>query len=198
ESNERLHFGDGHVRGIPLNRALQPVVRVSQRQALAFCKWLSAKTGKKCTLPTEQQWEWAALFGKCDEKGYAGKDFGKLANLADKSYLTKYANGEMPQWRPSITSSDDGARVSADVGKYTPNAAGVHDMIGNVAEWTTTSWKAPKGTGVPPQLVAKGGSWRDRPKTATPFSKVPGRSQMRFVDVGFRVIIDQADEGLQP
>jgi len=198
ESNERLHFGDGHVRGIPLNRPLQPVVRVSQQQALAFCNWLSGKIRNKCTLPTEQQWEWAALFGKCDEKGYAGKDFGKLANLADKSFLMKYANGEMPQWRPSVLNSEDGARVSADVGKYAPNEAGVHDMIGNVAEWTTTSWKPPKGISVAPQLVAKGGSWRDRPKTATPFSKMPARREMKFVDVGFRVIIDQADAALQP
>jgi len=68
ESNERLHFGDGIARGFPLNRPLQPVVRISRKQALAFCQWLSEKTGKKCTLPTEEQWEWAALFGKCDEK----------------------------------------------------------------------------------------------------------------------------------
>ena len=191
ESNERLHFGDGIVRGFPLNRPLQPVVRISQTQAMAFCKWLSAKTGKKCTLPTEEQWEWAAVFGKCDEKGYAGKDFSKLANLADKSYRFKYANArEMPHWRPAVLDSEDGARVSTDVGKYAPNAAGVYDMIGNVAEWTTTGWKPPKGVIVPPQLVAKGGGWRDRPKTATPFSKMPARGGMKFVDVGFRVIIE--------
>ena len=190
DSNERLHFGDGIVRGFPLNRALQPVVRISQTEAMAFCKWLSDKTGKKCTLPTEEQWEWAAVFGKSDEKGYAGKDFSKLANLADKSYLTKYANGEMPLWRPSVPDSEDGARVSTEVGKYAPNAAGLYDMIGNVAEWTTTGWKPPKGIIVPPQLVAKGGGWRDRPKTATPFSKMPARAAMKFVDVGFRVIIE--------
>jgi len=190
ESNERLHFGDGIIRGFPLNRPLQPVVRISQTQAMAFCKWLSAKTGKKCTLPTEEQWEWAALFGKCDEKGYVGKDFSKLANLADKSYLTKYANGEMPLWRPADVDSDDGVRVSTDVGKYAPNAAGVYDQIGNVAEWTTTSWTPPKGSTAPPQVVAKGGGWRDRPKTATPFSKMPARGGMKFVDVGFRVIIE--------
>ncbi|MDP6542785.1 MAG: SUMF1/EgtB/PvdO family nonheme iron enzyme [Phycisphaerae bacterium] len=190
DSNERLHFGDGTVRGFPLNKPLQPVVRISQAQALGFCKWLSAKTGKKCTLPSEAQWEWAAVFGKCDENGFAGKDFSKLANLADKSYLTKYANGEMPLWRPSVLNSEDGARVSTEVGKYAPNAAGVYDMIGNVAEWTTTAWKAPKGATAPPQLVAKGGGWRDRPKTATPFSKMPARGEIKFVDVGFRVIIE--------
>ncbi|MBC8373800.1 MAG: SUMF1/EgtB/PvdO family nonheme iron enzyme [Planctomycetes bacterium] len=191
ESNERLHFGDGIARGFPLNRPLQPVVRISQTQAMAFCKWLSAKTGRKCTLPTEEQWEWAAVFGKCDERGYAGKDFSKIANLADKSYRFKYANSrEMPHWRPAIVGSDDGARVSTDVGKYAPSAAGVYDQIGNVAEWTTTSWAAPKGITAPPQLVAKGGGWRDRPKTATPFSKMPARGAMKFVDVGFRVIIE--------
>jgi formylglycine-generating enzyme required for sulfatase activity len=190
DSNERLHFGDGIVRGFPLNRPLQPVVRISQTQAMAFCKWLSQKTGKNCTLPSEAQWEWAALFGKCDEKGYAGKDFSKLANLADKSYLMKYASSEMPMWRPCILASEDGFRVSADVGKYSPNAAGVYDQIGNVAEWTTTAWKEPSGAAAVPQLVAKGGGWRDRPKTATPLSKMPAVAGMKFVDVGFRVIIE--------
>jgi len=190
ESNERLHFGDGIARGFLLNRPLQPVVRISQREALAFCEWLSKKTGKKCTLPTEEQWEWAALFGKCDENGYAGKDFSKLANLADKSYHFKYASGDMPLWRPAVLSSEDGARVSTNVGTYAPNEAGVHDLIGNVAEWTTTAWKPPQGTSAPPHVVAKGGSWRDRPKTAALFSKMPARPEMKFVDVGFRVIIE--------
>jgi len=191
DSNERLHFGDGIVRGFPLDGPQQPVVRVSQRQALEFCEWLSEKTGKKCTLPTERQWEWATLFGGCDEQGYAGKDFSTLANLADKSYHFKYANtGEMPLWRPAAFNSEDGARVSTNAGTYAPNEAGVYDLIGNVAEWTTTTWKPPQGTGGPPRVVAKGGGWRDRPKTATPFSKMPARPEMKFVDVGFRVIIE--------
>jgi formylglycine-generating enzyme required for sulfatase activity len=189
DSNERLHFGDGIVRGFALNGPRQPVVRISQRQALEFCKWLSEKTGRNCTLPTEEQWEWAAVYGNCDEKGYAGKDFSSLANLADKSYLVKHANGEMPQWRPSVLTSEDGARVSTDVGKYAPNEAGIYDLIGNVAEWTTTVWTPPKTASYPPQVIAKGGGWRDRPKTATPFSKMPVRPGMKFVDVGFRVVI---------
>ena len=190
ETNERLHFGDGIVRGFPLNQPLQPAVRISQQQALGFCEWLSEKTGKTCTLPTEAQWEWAALFGKCNETGYAGKDFSKFANLADKSYLLKHASGEMPMWRPAVLDSEDGARVSARVGTYAANEAGVHDLIGNVAEWTKTSWNPPGGSSAPRQVVAKGGSWRDRPKTATPFSKMPARSEMKFVDVGFRVIVE--------
>ncbi len=190
ESNERLHFGDGIVRGFPLNKPLQPVVRVSQQQAMAFCRWLSVKTGKHCTLPTEEQWEWAALFGKCDESGYAGKDFSKVANLADRSYLLKHASGEMPMWRPAALNAEDGARVSAKVGTYAPNEAGVYDLIGNVAEWTTTAWTPPKGSSAPPQVIAKGGSWRDRPKTATPFTKMPALAGMKFVDIGFRVIIE--------
>jgi formylglycine-generating enzyme required for sulfatase activity len=190
ETNERLHFGDGIVRGFPLNHPLQPVVRISQRQALAYCHWLSEKTGRKCILPTEEQWEWAAVFGKCDERGYADKDFSKLANLADKSFLLKYASGEMPLWRPAVLYAEDGARVATRVGTYAPNAAGVYDLIGNVAEWTTTAWKPPTGASGPPQVVAKGGGWRDRPKTATPFSKMPARPEMKFVDVGFRVIVE--------
>ena len=95
--------------------------------------------------------------------------------------------------RPSGKSrfgAEDGARVSTDVGAYSPNEAGVCDLIGNVAEWTMTAWKPPAGTSAPPQVVAKGGGWRDRPKTATPFSRMPARPEMKFADVGFRVIIE--------
>ena len=46
-------------RGTPLNRPDQPVVRVSWARAMAFCDWLSKKTGKRFALATEAQWEYA-------------------------------------------------------------------------------------------------------------------------------------------
>ena len=185
EVSQFLHFSGGE-RGTNLNQPLQPVVRISQIEALAFCRWLSDETGHQFTLPSEEQWEWAARFGKCDPDGLDGKDFSKLANLADKTYYT-HGNVAVPLTRRiSVANIDDGFQVSAPVGRFAPDSAGLHDMIGNVAEWTASKWKpADKNDS---QVVARGGSWQDIPYRARPGSRAPYRPEMKVVDVGFRVI----------
>ncbi|MCX6996393.1 MAG: SUMF1/EgtB/PvdO family nonheme iron enzyme [Kiritimatiellaeota bacterium] len=186
ERSEFWHF-DGGARGSPVNEPLQPVVRISQIQAAAFCRWLTEKTGRRFALPSEEQWEWAARFGKCDPDGWAGKDFSKLANLADKTY---YVRGDplVPFRRIAVENVDDGYRVSAPVGRFAPNEAGLYDMTGNVAEWTTSQWKPAEKNDL--HVVARGGSWQDIPYRARPASRVPYRPEMKVVDVGFRVIAE--------
>jgi hypothetical protein len=57
--------------GPKLNLPGQPVVRVSQREAMAFCRWLSEKIGQNVTLPAEAQWEYACRAGT-DEPMFFG------------------------------------------------------------------------------------------------------------------------------
>ena len=59
-------------RGHPLNRPEQPVIRVSWERAMAYCKWLSKKTGKTFTLPTEAQWEFVCGAGSAWGAGLPG------------------------------------------------------------------------------------------------------------------------------
>ena len=73
-------------RGYPANMDSQPVVRVSWQEANEFCKWLSEKTGKKFSLPTEAQWEWAAKAGT-DQPFWWSPNLGKAA-AADNGRLT--------------------------------------------------------------------------------------------------------------
>jgi len=187
EHTEFLHFNGGRERGSELNTPKQPVLRISQLEAKAFCRWLSLETGRRCSLPTEEQWEWAARFGKSDENGFKGKDFSTLANLADVQFSK--VRGPMPRWRFTVPRIDDGAKVSTRVGRYKPNEAGLYDMIGNVAEWTSSRWRADDKQDR--HVVARGGSWQDVPYRARPASRTPYRPEMKVIDVGFRVIVEE-------
>jgi formylglycine-generating enzyme required for sulfatase activity len=156
-NREFREFRAQHLSGIFKDETLdlerQPVVRVSWQDAAAFCNWLSerdklpaayvqrgnrfelvepATTGYR--LPTEAEWEFAARFdgSRAVRKYPWGNDLpvpAKAGNWGDASaiYLTPV----------TISGYDDGHRVAAPVGSYASNALGLHDMGGNVLEWTT-------------------------------------------------------------
>ncbi|MCP5120333.1 MAG: SUMF1/EgtB/PvdO family nonheme iron enzyme, partial [bacterium] len=74
-------------RGYPVNEPDQPVVRISQNQAVEFCRWLSERTGLPFKLPTETQWEWAARAGTETPFHFGAMQtrFDQHANMADRS-----------------------------------------------------------------------------------------------------------------
>jgi formylglycine-generating enzyme required for sulfatase activity len=194
-----------HHLGWPLNHPKQPVVRVSQQEAAAFCRWLSRKTGEKVTLPTEAQWEYACRAGSAAGLSYGDldADFSKLANMADATIrqLAYDTDGRhTADLLPRDARFDDRALVTAEVGSYRPNAWGLHDMHGNVWEWTRTAYKAyPYGEGdgrnrlaAGDRSVARGGSWQDRPKRCRSAFRLSYPVWQKVHDVGLRVVCEVA------
>ena len=187
-----------------------PLIRVSWQEALEFCAWLAQKTGKKVTLPTEAQWEWACRAGSGGPFSYGdlNTDFAKLANLGDRSLKLLAVKGVNPQpiknpdkfWAfvPKDERFDDGVLHLANVGNYQPNAWGLKNMHGNVAEWTRSAYQPyPYNPAVAEKMdepngkkSVRGGSWYDRPIHARSAFRQAYPAWQKVYNVGFRVIVE--------
>ncbi len=195
--------------GYPLNEPKQPVVRISYREAVAFCKWFSERSGNVFTLPTEAQWEWACRAGAntAFSFGDLDADFSRHANLGDiklKEFAACTADGNYTRarilpnpnkyddWIPRDNRFNDKGFVSTAVGQYQSNAWGLHDMHGNVWEWTRSSYRPyPYDAGKPAaddKITVRGGSWYDRPKRCTSGHRLAYRQYQKVFNVGFRVV----------
>ena len=169
-----------------------PVVRISQQQAEAFCKWLSEETGLTCSLPTEEQWEWACRAGSSSK--HPAREL--------KPNSINIAGEEFSSWWPHRYQEgySDGFRWVAPVGTFDTNTWGLYDMLGNVSEWTSSDYKPCEGIGTMsgtrtlPLMVVRGGSWNDRAQFATASSRWRYPSYQPVHNVGFRVAISANSE----
>jgi formylglycine-generating enzyme required for sulfatase activity len=182
-----------------MNGDTQPAVRISWNDASAFARWLGETHKTSAALPAGIQWEWACRAGTTTAFpfGQADADYSPHANLGDQrlrefAACTAQENyhaakpienpNRYDDWIPRDNRFDDGGFVTTAVGKYQPNAWGLHDMIGNAWEWTADS----TSDGL---RVARGGSWRVRPHLATVNARVHYQAHQRVFDVGFRIVI---------
>ncbi len=188
---------DHVVPGYDANRPEQPAIRLSYLDAENYAKLLSAKTGLKISLPTEQQWEWACRAGSDKDFWYGDStvDFGKMENLADKTTLKFAVHGVNPQpmppsaykykqytYLPKEVNVDDGELVTVGGKRYSPNPFGLYNMHGNVAEWTRS--------GDDKARVVRGGSFIERPIRSTAHSRKEYYPHQPVFNVGFRLIIE--------
>ena len=130
-----------------------PASWVSWTDARAYAEWLSRETGEKYRLLSEAEWEYVARAGS----------------------TTPYPWGdELGSNRANCWACGDEFQFTAPVGRFPPNAWGLHDAVGNGWEWVEDCWNdthegAPSDAsarleGDCSYHVIRGGSWRDGPR----------------------------------
>ncbi|MEM6965111.1 MAG: SUMF1/EgtB/PvdO family nonheme iron enzyme [Bacteroidota bacterium] len=160
------------------NCAQCPVEYVSFYEVGEFLQKLRALTGKRYRLPTEAEWEFAAVAGTKNDLNYQNPD--RLPRIA---YYRRNAQS------PKI------------VGQKAPNQAGLHDMLGNVREWCldwydenfyTDNATDPlnKRKGLAASRVVRGGSFLSEEEKCSVYYRSAMAPDQRKKDIGFRVVLD--------
>ena len=175
----------------------EPVGCVSWHDAKAYAAWLSRKTGKPYRLPSEAEWEYIARAGAGTRFpwGDDATDVCRRVNLFD-------ASGRRASALPYVPAEcDDGYPFTAPVGSFSPNAFGLHDVIGNVWEWTEDCYVVPyppghadgrsvQVEGQCERRSIRGGGWITTPSRQRPAFRGRDPADLVFVPFGFRVVRD--------
>ncbi len=150
-----------------------PVESVSYADAVEFCKKLSKVEGRTYRLPTEAEWEYACR---------AGTPLPLAANVDDVAWFDDNSEGK-----------------THPAGSKKPNAWGLYDMHGNVAEWCADYYAPyPSGAGVDPAgpatgkgRVVRGGSFASFPRGLRSSSRGNTLASYQLKTVGLRVVLEE-------
>ena len=176
-----LFNAGGQKLGNRYAKFLPPSIGSVDKVAPEMKKWHAYSTDKGLAYegwtydyPTEAEWEYACRAGSRAGYPSAIKDLGKYGNFADR---TLYDDRELVHYVYACREADDGyGRVFAPVGQYLPNAWGIHDMLGNLAELCSTYYLDKLTAGLDPNFqslpaprgsrhrVSRGGSWCSPPE----------------------------------
>lgn len=170
-----------------------PITFVSWSGAVKYADWLSRRANTRYRLLSEAEWEYAARAGS-QATFYFGDDALKLCEHGNVADLTAQKEN---RWSPVIN-CDDGFAKLAPIGKFRPNAFGLHDMIGNAAEWVEDCWH-PTYAGVPTNgaawisqsdcnsRVVRGGAYNNLAVGLRSATRYANPADTRIELIGFRV-----------
>ncbi len=180
------HGVSGSVR--PQSEENHPVLYVSWYDAVAYCKWLSTKTGKQFRLPTEAEWEYA-----CRAGSKTAFNFGENLTTNQANY-----NGYHYKRNP-----EGGFRQNTvEVNSFAPNAWGLYNMHGNVYEWCSDWYSGtyyddckakgtvynPAGPASGSNRVFRGGSWRNHVAYCRSADRGGSIPSSHNFELGFRLV----------
>jgi len=168
-----------HARPLDENwgRGKRPVMNVKWYEATEFAEWLSRKSGHHYRLPTEAEWEYAARAGT----------------------TTAYSWGDNPADFPAYAwNSSNANNRTHPVGLKKANPWGLHDMHGNVWEWTASTYAEDydgselKGSDFKSRALrsVRGGAWYFYPKGMRSADRRIYSPFLHWPYIGFRLVRD--------
>lgn len=174
-----------------------PVVNVTWNDAVKFCEWLGRKEGAAYRLPTEAEWEYSCRAGTTTR--YHNGDDPELLHEVGRVADPK-AWKEFPSVQKMVIAKPGPDSFTVAVGRYKPNAFGLHDMHGNVWEWCSDFYEDPdyyakspvddpKGPEKGEWHARRGGGWNTFPMWGRSCSRNYGANgKNRICNLGFRVV----------
>ena len=184
-----------------------PIVMVNRQDAIAFCKWLTAREHANERISEDDEYrlitdyEWSLIAGVQDDPdatpaqrerkqsdlfpwGHSWppeKAGFKVGNLADKSA----ARAVDMRRGHTLINYDDGFEKTSPVGSFHSNEFGIYDLAGNAQEWVSDDYNGQSGYG-----VLRGGGWNSAEREHLLVSHrnvvLPTKRSNRF---GFRVVL---------
>ena len=165
-------------------RGTRPVINVSWKDAQAYVRWLSEQTGQGYRLLSEAEWEYVARAGTTTAFHTGSTISTEQANYNGNH---TYGSGRKGEYRGR----------TVPVGSFPANGFGLHDVHGNVWEWTQDCWNVGYG-GAPVDgwawesgecvwRMLRGGSWFDSPRDLRSANRSKYTSWTRNFNDGFRL-----------
>jgi formylglycine-generating enzyme required for sulfatase activity len=187
------------------HRGDRPIINVSWDDAVTYTQWLSGRTGLEYRLPSEAEWEYAARSTTTTERYWPENPVGEAdaactySNVFDAKNSTANKNTYSGiTWEPFTC--EDQYQYTAPVGQFKANLWQLHDMLGNVWEWTQECYvdnyqaspldgSAQESTDgkACPLRVLRGGSWYFEPMFVRSANRVRTAPGDRDNDIGFRL-----------
>ena len=172
-----------------------PVLHVSARDAEAYARWLSERSGQRYRLPSEAEFEYALRAGAPGRYPWGDRPptrgTGNLTGGGDRS-----PGGRT--WGNAFVGYSDGYWGTAPVARFRANAFDIHDLEGNASEWVADCWhdgyrRAPtKGEAwVNPGCrtrVVRGGAWSNAPAQSRAAWRSQAEADATNALTGFRVV----------
>ena len=172
-----------------------PVLHVTVGDADAYAEWLGAQSGRHYRLPHEAEFEYALRAGR--ETRFAWGDGsppprrGNYTGKRDRSPSGR-------RWGNGFAGYGDGYWGPAPAGHFRANRFGLHDMDGNVSEWTMDCWhqgfrRAPADGGAwynpgCRSRGVRGGSWSSAPAQVRAAWRMPQAHDVANARTGFRLV----------